>query len=89
MKKFLITAVTVLSLVSLSACLGGKATESKNDAPSSNGKGDGSPAAVYWMPDGFSNWSEKCDGHGFRVFVLFHNNAAYGGITAIADPACG
>lgn len=76
--------LATVALVSLTAC---KATEQYNDAPSSNGGGDKSPAAVYAMPDGFSNWAEKCDGHGFRVFVAFHSGSAPA-IAAVADPTC-
>jgi hypothetical protein len=46
------------------------------------------PAEVVNMPDGFSNFADKCDGHGHRVFVVFHNDSAYGAITAINDPTC-
>lgn len=80
-----VAVLATVALVSLTAC---KATERYNDAPSSNGGGDQSAAEVYAMPDGFNNFAEKCDHHGFRVFVIFHNDGSYGAITAVADPTC-
>lgn len=83
-KAFAAVAAAVLGL-GLAGC-GSKLTEPYKDAPVS--ERDGSAANVHSMPDGFGNWADKCDGHGHRVFVLFHHDAAYGGITAVADSTC-
>lgn len=82
-----IAAIAVLLAVAfgIGAC-SQKAQEPFRDAPTSSR--DHSAAEVYDMPDGFSNFSEKCDHHGNRVFVAFHSNSAYAAITAIPDPTC-
>jgi hypothetical protein len=46
------------------------------------------PAVVSNMPDGFSNWASKCDGHGDRVFVAYHGDANRAAIAVIRDPSC-
>lgn len=47
------------------------------------------PAEIHSNADGFSNYSEQCDGHGFRVFVLYHQDSPYGSISTQPDPKCG
>lgn len=83
-RKLALTAVALLATVGLAGC---KATEKYSDAPAS-GPNDKTPAQVFSMPDGFSNWSEKCDGHGFRVFIVFHGDSSYAAITAVPDATC-
>jgi len=80
-------ALSVLALAVLSGCGLGKITEPYNDAPVSHQIGG--PAEVGSMPDGFNNFSEKCDDHGNRVFVIFHGDSAYGSVFAMKDPTCG
>lgn len=63
-----------------------KALEPFRDAPVS-GHQSGA-AEVIEMPDGFSNIADKCDGHGHRVYVVFHGDSGYGSVTAISDPTC-
>lgn len=83
-KRISLAAVgLLLAVVTLTGC---KQTEQYQDAPV-GARNDG-PADVYNMPDGFSNWAEKCDNHGFRVFVAFHNDGSYAAITALPDPTC-
>lgn len=72
-------------LFGTSACTQ-KQQEQFQDAPT--GARDTSAVEVYDNADGYSNWSEKCDRHGNRVFVAFHNDGAYAAITAIKDPTC-
>lgn len=64
-----------------------KQTEQFRDAPVSDR--DRSSAEIYDMPDGFSNFAEKCDRHGNRVYVAFHNDSPYAAIAVVADPTCG
>jgi hypothetical protein len=45
-------------------------------------------AEVVNMPDGFSNFADKCDGHGHRVYTAFHNNSAYAAIAVVTDASC-
>jgi hypothetical protein len=81
---FAVAAAAILAAITLSGC---KATEPFQDAPVANR--DKSPAEVYDMPDGYSNFAEKCDKHGNRIVVVFHNDGAYAGVTAIPnDPSC-
>jgi len=61
-------------------------TEPYNDAPISH-KND-SPAAVYSMPDGFSNVATKCADHGHRIYVAYHGDGERAAIAVISDPAC-
>jgi hypothetical protein len=71
--------IAIVSLFVLGAC-SNKASQQFKDAPRS---GDNSSAAqTGTMPDGFSNFATKCD-HGNRVYVLFHNDAAYGSIAVV------
>lgn len=86
MKK-IIALGGVLIAVLLGAVGCSKFTEPWNDAKIE--KKDDSPAEVYSMPDGFNNFSTKCDQHGNRVYVLYHNDQPYGGITVVPnDPSC-
>jgi hypothetical protein len=82
-------AVAVLSAAAIAAALAGcsqKSLEPYRDAPVSGHQS--SPAEVIEMPDGFSNVADKCDGHGHRVYVVFHNDGSYGSVAAISDPTC-
>jgi hypothetical protein len=84
-KKIALSLATlVLAALSLAGC---KANEPYQDAPVSDR--DKSPAEVYDMPDGYSNFAEKCDKHGNRIVVVFHGDGTYAGVTAIPnDPTC-
>jgi len=83
-KKIVLGATIAGVLASTAAC--GKFTEPYKDATVS--VRNDSPADVGSMPDGFNNFASKCD-HGNRVYTLYHNNAAYGGIAVVAnDPSC-
>jgi hypothetical protein len=85
-KKTVLT-LTALILGAGLALTGCKATEPFQDAPVSSR--DKSPAEVYDMPDGYSNFAEKCDKHGNRIVVVFHGDGTYAGVTAIPnDPSC-
>lgn len=81
MKKVLALAALV---VLTSGC--SKAIEPFRDAKVS-GHND-KPAEVINMPDGFNNVATKCDGHGHRVFVIYHGDKAYGAVTVVNDEAC-
>jgi hypothetical protein len=61
-----------------------------NDAPTVTGEaGDRTPAEIYAMPDGFSNFATKCDKYGNRVYTLYHADGAYGSIAVSPqDPSC-
>lgn len=72
-------------LFGTSAC-NNKATEQFQDAPIS--VRDHSAVEVYDDADGFSNWAEKCDRHGNRVFIAFHNNNPYTAVAVVKDPTC-
>jgi len=93
-KKPLRPTVLMLGLLAgvvlLSSCdwTGGdsKYSQHNNDAPTAKGNHD--KADVGYMPDGFSNYATKCDRSGIRVYVLFHEDGAFGSISTIADPAC-
>lgn len=64
----------------------GKYTEPFND--SRRGNTNEAPADVITFPDGFNNASTKCD-HGNRVYVIYHNDGAYGGVAVVPqDPTC-
>ena len=78
-------AVTVLVLVA--AGCSGKASEPFKDAPRS-GTDNGAPADVVRFPDGFSNWSTKCD-HGHRLYSAYHGDESYAaGFVVPNDPTC-
>jgi len=79
-----ITAAAAAALT-LTGC-SQKIQEPFRDAPVSGHQS--APAEVIEMPDGFSNIADKCDGHGHRVYVVFHSDSSYGSVSAIADPAC-
>lgn len=84
-KKLLVLALIGLSTLVFSGC--GKTTEPFNDADIRSK--DDSPAEVGSMPDGFSNFSSKCDEHGNRVYVVYHGDNPYGAITVVPqDPTC-
>lgn len=68
-------------------CGSDKSQEPFKDAPRS-GQNNDDPAEVINMPDGFSNLATKCDGHGHRVYVVYHGDHTYGSVTAINDPRC-
>jgi hypothetical protein len=72
-------------LFGASAC-SQKQAEQFKDAPT--GVRDTSAVEVYDNGDGFSNWSEKCDRHGNRVFVAFHGDGTFAAITAVKDSTC-
>ncbi len=76
------TAAAALTLTGCSQ----KMQEPFRDAPVSGHQS--APAEVIEMPDGFSNIADKCDGHGHRVYVVFHGDGSYGSVTAIPDPSC-
>lgn len=82
-----IAAIALLAVVgmSLTGCAG-KDREWNQDSEVTNR--DDTGAEAYNMPDGFGNFAEKCDQHGFRVFTLFHDDGSYGGIDAEPDPTC-
>lgn len=82
-RKTLLSSVVALGL--LAGC-GASATEPYRDAP--QGKRYDGPADIYSMPDGFSNFAGKCDGHGHRVFVAFKGGDNRAAITAIDDASC-
>lgn len=84
MKRVAIIA-TGAALV-LAGCGSDKISEPYKDAPRTGMNTSG--AETGSMPDGFSNYSTKCDRPGIRVYVLYHADAPYGSITAIADPKC-
>lgn len=50
----------------------------------------GGPADVINMPNHFSSVTDKCDGHGHRVYEGDHGNSSQGGggLAVIADASC-
>lgn len=72
-----------LLAIALTGC---KAAEPYNDS-AVNSHLNGTAQAAN-MPDGFSNWSDKCDNHGNRVFTIFHGDSGYGSISVTRDPSC-
>lgn len=84
MRKIIVVTIAGLILASTAAC--GKYTERYKDAD--RGVSNSGPADTINFPDGFSNAATKCD-HGNRVYVLFHEDANYGGIAVVpSDPTC-
>jgi hypothetical protein len=79
-----LVALAIAGLFLVTGCA--KFLEPYNDAPVS-GK-IGGAAEVGSMPDGFSNFAEKCDTHGNRVFVVYHGDKGYGSVFALKDPTC-
>lgn len=84
MRKTIGLIAGLILLVALTGC--SKFTEPYKDAGVA-GRND-APAYIGTMPDGFSNWSAKCDG-GNMVYVIYHGDAAYGNIAVVKDdPRC-
>lgn len=84
-KKWIAAAVLAAGLTTLTAC-DNKASQPFNDAPVSSH--DDKPAKIIYFPDGFSNVAFKCV-NGDGVYVVFHNDSAYGSTSVVAnDPAC-
>jgi len=80
-------ALAVVALIAAAVVTGcAKITEPLKDASVSHRISG--PAEVGSMPDGFNNFAEKCDGHGNRVFVIFHGDGTYGSVFAMKDPTC-
>lgn len=76
-----VTAVLAAAAV-LSACGASKYTERYNDAE--RGTTNNDKADVITFPDGFSNVATKCD-NGNRLYVLFHEDAPYGGVAVVPN----
>lgn len=88
MKKILtIATVAALGVLALGGCdANSKGLQGYQDAKVSTTNKE--PAEIGTMPDGFSNYASKCD-NGNRVYVLFHADDVYGGITVVPnDPSC-
>lgn len=75
--------VVGLAMLLLMSSCSGKYTERYKDAERS-GNTNSDPADTITFPDGFSNVGTKCD-HGNRVYVLFHEDSAYGGIAVVPN----
>lgn len=71
----------------LAACgANAKYSEQYKDAPV--GERNSQPADLLTFPDGYSNVAAKCDGT-TRVYVIFHQDGAYGSVAAVANsPEC-
>lgn len=80
MRKTLAVLASVLLLGSMVGCA--KMQEPFKDAP--RGSTNSGPADTITMPDGFSNVATKCD-HGNRVYVIYHNDAAYGSLAVVPN----
>lgn len=78
-----VSGAALAAMLLFSGC---KHTEPFQDAPVTGH--NKAPAEIIDMPDGFSNVGEKCDGHGHRIFVVFHGDSGYGSVAVIADPDC-
>ena len=79
-------AIIAVGAIALTGC-SDKFNEKFKDAPRS-GEVNQEAADTITFPDGYSNVATKCD-HGNRVYVLFHEDAAYGGLDVVAaDPTC-
>lgn len=87
-KRITAIIITLAAIATAGGLLTGcaKFTEPFRDAPVSTH--NSTPMEVIEMGDGFSNIGDKCDGHGHRVYVVFHGDHAYGAITAVTDPRC-
>jgi hypothetical protein len=81
-----LAAISALVFVATVAGCSQKQQEQFRDAPTIGH--DKTAVELYDDADGFSNWAEKCDGHGNRVFVAFHGDSTYAAITAIKDSTC-
>jgi hypothetical protein len=85
--RIVLASLVALGILSGAAACSGKALEPYKDAPVN--QRDKSAADVYTMPDGFSNFSSKCDLYGNRVYVAFHGDSPYAAITVVPqDPSC-
>lgn len=86
-KKLWLGALITTVALTASGC-SNKQREYWRDAPI-DGEHDNTPAEVYTMPDGFSNFASKCDRHGNRVFVTFKGDEAKAAIAVVPqDPTC-
>jgi hypothetical protein len=84
-KRALIVLALTLPIALLAGC-SDKANEQFKD--SDRAATNQAPADTGTMPDGFSNYSTKCD-HGNRVYVLFHADSPYGSIAVVpVDKSC-
>ena len=89
MRTALKASIAAIGIAATVAALTGcsqKSLEPYRDAPVSGHQS--APAEVIEMPDGFSNIADKCDGHGHRVYVVFHSDGSYGSVAVMADPRC-
>lgn len=86
--KVAILTVAISPVLMASSCSndGSKASQYGDDAP--HGTIDRSTMNIYTMSDGFSNVGTKCGPDGLRIFVLYHGDSAYGGISVVPDPLC-
>lgn len=85
--RTLAVALSAVAVLVLAGCNTDKYSEQYRDAPRANEINDDA-AATITFPDGFSNAATKCD-HGNRVYVLFHEDSAYGSIAVVpADASC-
>jgi len=81
------TVSLLLAAAALAAGCGVKGQTRFQDARRT-GVVNSQPADLGTMPDGYSNYATKCD-HGNRVYVLFHEDSAYGGIFVVQnDKTC-
>jgi hypothetical protein len=86
-RVFAALAVSVATVVGLSACSFDKATQPFQDARRTENV-NSNAADVVTMPDGFSNLTTKCD-HGNRLYVAYHADSPYAAITVVQqDPTC-
>jgi hypothetical protein len=84
-KRFvlLFAAIAICALlVVLAGCGVDKYTEKFQDAE--RGENNSGSADTITFPDGFSNVATKCD-HGNRLYVLFHEDKPYGGISVVPN----
>lgn len=86
-RKVAVAAVSlVLGVAVLTGC-DNKFSEPFKDAKRS-GQDNNDPAGVISFPDGFSNWSHKCDGPNM-IYSAYHGDKAYAaGMIAPNDPRC-
>lgn len=88
MKRALIAGSLLGAALLLTGC-----SELSNDSARVESPADISPGEVIAMPDGFSNVATKCDGHGNRIYTIFHGAGAnwtpFGAVAVLsADPTC-
>lgn len=83
-----VAGVLAAGLVLAGCQIGGdKVNEQFKDAPRT-AQINNTAAQVVTMPDGFSNLATKCD-NGNRIYVVFHNNSAYGSVAVVPNaPGC-